>query len=98
MNSSLYIIHYMNILLADPSEGILLQAFALIQQAVKFWSSCCSEKIQRQYLFQYLGYQLYPKQTVAQKIQVRKVNLLQIILKSCEETLIGKDLTLSLSQ
>jgi hypothetical protein len=39
---SVYIIHYMDILLADPSEGVLLQAFAPIQQALKFWSSCCS--------------------------------------------------------
>jgi hypothetical protein len=31
------------ILLADFSEGILLQAFALIQQALKFYS-CCSRK------------------------------------------------------
>jgi hypothetical protein len=35
----------MDILLADPSEGVILQAFALlIQQALKFWSSCCSRK------------------------------------------------------
>lgn len=28
------------------------------------------EKIQRQYHFQYLGHQLYSKQTVTQKIQI----------------------------
>jgi hypothetical protein len=38
LNPIVYIIHYMGILLADPSEGVLLQAFALlIQQALKFW-------------------------------------------------------------
>ena len=37
------------------------------------------EKIQVQYLLQYLGYQLYPRQTVAQKIQIRKDNLLKVI-------------------
>ena len=34
------------------------------------------EKIQRQYLFQYLGPQLYPRKIVAQKIQERKDDLL----------------------
>ena len=61
------------ILLAD---GVLLQAFALIQQALKFWGVIVApEKIQKQYPFQYLKHQLYPKQIVAQKIQVRKDNL-----------------------
>ena len=37
LNHSVYIIHSMDILLADPSDGVLLQAFALlIQQALKF--------------------------------------------------------------
>ena len=60
----------MDILLSDSSEGVLLQVFALIQWALK--------------LLQYLGHQLYPKQIVAQKIQVRKDNLLtSIIFKRC---------------
>jgi hypothetical protein len=45
LNLSVYIIHYMDgILLADASEGILLQGFVLIQWALNFWSSCCSIK------------------------------------------------------
>ena len=36
------------------------------------------EKIQKQYPIQYLGHQLYPKQIVAQKIQIRKDNLLTL--------------------
>lgn len=64
----MYIIHYMDdILLAGPSEGVLLQAFALMQQALKSWAFVVTpEKIQRQYPFQYLGHQLYPKQTVTE--------------------------------
>jgi hypothetical protein len=58
----------MDIILADPSEGLLLQALALIQQVLKPWRLVASEKIQRQYPFQYLGYHLHPKQIVAQKI------------------------------
>jgi hypothetical protein len=34
------------------------------------------EKIQRQYLLQYLGPQLYPREVVVQKIQERKDDLL----------------------
>lgn len=50
------------ILLADPSKGVLLQAFALIQRALKICGVVLApEKIQRQYPFQYLGHQLYPK-------------------------------------
>ena len=57
----MYIHH---ILLADPPEGVLLQTFAL-----KFWGVVVApEKIQRQYLFQYLGPQLYARKIVAQKI------------------------------
>jgi hypothetical protein len=37
LNPSVYITQYMDILLAYPSEGVLLQAFALIQQALKSW-------------------------------------------------------------
>jgi hypothetical protein len=60
------------ILLVDPS-GVLLQAFALlIQQALNFWISCCSRKDSKTIFFQYLGPQLYPKQIVAQEIQIRK--------------------------
>jgi hypothetical protein len=77
---SVYIIHYMDdIVLADLSEWILLQAFALIQQALKSWGLVVvPEKSQRQYPFQHLGHQLYPKQVVAQKIQIRKDNLLSL--------------------
>ena len=49
----------------------------LLQWALKFWGVVVApEKTQRQYHFQYLGYQLYPKRIVAQKIQIRKDNLL----------------------
>ena len=45
----MYIILYMDILLADSSEGDLLQTSALIQQALKFWGVVVApEKIQRQ--------------------------------------------------
>jgi hypothetical protein len=48
-----------HILLADPTDGILQQTFALIKRALTFWGVvAASEKIQRQYLFQYLGPQL----------------------------------------
>lgn len=71
------------ILLADPSEGVLLQAFALLQRALKSWGLFVApEKIQRQFPFQYSGHQLYPKQILAQKIQIRKDNLLLMIFKS----------------
>ena len=52
-------------MLAVPSEEVLLQAFALIQQTLKFWGVVVPEKIQWQHLFQYLEYQFYPKQIVA---------------------------------
>jgi hypothetical protein len=69
----------MDILLADPSEEVLLQTFALIQQALKSWGLVVvPEKTQRQYHFQHLEYKLYPKQIAAQKIQVRKDNLLTL--------------------
>jgi hypothetical protein len=65
------------ILLANPSEGILLQTFAPIQWALKLWGVVVApEKIQRQYLFQYLGPQLYLRKIVAQKIQERNDDLL----------------------
>lgn len=67
----------MYILLANPSEGILLQTFAPIQWALKLWGVVVApEKIQRQYLFQYLGPQLYLRKIVAQKIQERNDDLL----------------------
>ena len=51
----------------------------LLQWALKFWGVVVApEKIQRQYLFQCLGYQLYPKRIIAQKIQIRKDNLLTL--------------------
>ena len=56
----------------------LLQAFALLIQALKFWSSWIRKDSKAIYLVQYLGHQLYPKQSVAQKIQVRKDNLLTL--------------------
>ena len=60
-----------------PLKGSLLQIFALTQWALKFWGVVVApEKIQRQYLFQYLGPQLYPRKIVAQKIQERKDDLL----------------------
>jgi hypothetical protein len=70
----------MDILLAGPSEGVLLQAFALLkQQALNFWGVVVApEKIQRQYPFQYLGHQLYPKQIVAQKIQIIRDSLIAL--------------------
>ena len=60
-----------------PLKGNLLQTFALIQWSLKFWGAIIApEKIQRQYLFQYLGPQLYPRKIVVQKIQERKDDLL----------------------
>ena len=55
MNLSVHSIHYMvGILLADPSDGVLLQAFALTR-VLKFWNIVAPEKTQSQYLFHYLG-------------------------------------------
>jgi hypothetical protein len=53
----------MYILLADPSEGVLVQRFALlIQQGLKFGGVVVPlQKIQRQYPFQYLEHHLCPK-------------------------------------
>ena len=45
LNLSVSIVPYMDILSADPSEGVLLQALALIQGALKFWSGCCSKAV-----------------------------------------------------
>ena len=45
LNLSVSIVHYIDILSADPSEGVLLQALALIQGALKFWSGCCSKAV-----------------------------------------------------
>jgi hypothetical protein len=46
----------MYILLADLSGGVLLQAFALlIQQALKFWSSCCFRKDSKAISFSIFG-------------------------------------------
>jgi hypothetical protein len=91
LNLSVYIILYMDILLADSSEGDLLQTSALIQQALKFWGVVVApEKIQRQCLFQCLGPQLYARQIVAQKTQERKDDLLRIIFKSFPEMFLAK--------
>jgi hypothetical protein len=50
--------------------------FALIQQTLKFWGVVVvPKKIQRQYLSQYLGPQLYPRKIVVQKIQEKKDDL-----------------------
>ena len=67
------------IILADFSEGIVLQAFALIQQTLKaWWFKASPEKIKNPYPFQYLGHQLYPKQILVQNIHIRKDNLLTL--------------------
>ena len=86
LNLSVYIIHYIvGIILADFSEVIVLQAFALIQQTLKaWWFKASPEKIKNPYPFQYLGHQLYPKQILVQNIHIRKDNLLTLhALKSC---------------
>jgi hypothetical protein len=44
LNLSVYTIHYMGILLDDPTEGVLLQAFALIQWTLKFGGVVVPEK------------------------------------------------------
>lgn len=60
-----------------PLKESLLQIFALTQWDLKFWGvAVAPEKSQRQYLFQSLEPQLYPKQNVSQKIQERKDDLL----------------------
>ena len=49
------------IILANFSECIVLQAFALIQQTLKaWWFKAAPEKIKKPYPSQYLGHQLYP--------------------------------------
>jgi hypothetical protein len=55
LSLSVYIIHYMDILLADTSEGVLLQTFALIQQALKFSRSGCSRKDSKAISFSIFG-------------------------------------------
>ena len=63
MNPSVYIIHYMDISLAGPSEGILLQAFALLkQQALNFWGVVVApEKIQKISPYAFLGFSISDK-------------------------------------
>ena len=80
LNLSVYIINYMvGIILANFSECIVLQAFALIQQTLKaWWFKASPEKIRNPYPFQYLGHQLYPKQILVQNIHIRKDNLLTL--------------------
>ena len=75
LNLSGYVFHYMDgVLLADPSERVLL---LLLNKSFKLFGVVVAvEKIQSHYLFQYLGHQLFPKQIVAQKIQVKIVYLL----------------------
>ena len=89
LNLSVYIIHYMvGIILADFSEVIVLQAFALIQQTLKaWWFKASPEKIRNPYPFQYLGHQLYPKQILVQNIHLRKHNLLTL---NAFQNLLGK--------
>jgi hypothetical protein len=45
----------MDILLADSSDGTLLQTFALTQLALKFWSSCYSRKDTKAISFSIFG-------------------------------------------
>jgi hypothetical protein len=68
-----YIVYYKeSILLADSSDGLLLQIFAFIQRALNFWEVVVvPENIQRKCLFQYLGPPLYPRKIEVQKIQER---------------------------
>ena len=63
LNLSVYIINYMvGIILANFSECIVLQAFALIQQTLKaWWFKSSPEKIKNPYPFEYLGHNSYPK-------------------------------------
>jgi hypothetical protein len=43
------------ILIADSAETVLLKAFALIQQALQFWSSWCSRKYLKATSFSIFG-------------------------------------------
>ena len=67
------------ILEPDLFEEVLLQTFVLIQQAYKFWSSCCSRKDSKENSFfniWNISYILNKFQH--KKIQVRKNNLLTL--------------------
>lgn len=72
----MYIIHDMDILLADASEEVLHKPLLLYNELYNFGVVVALEEIQRQYLFQYLRLHLYPKEIVAQKIQIRNNRLL----------------------
>lgn len=65
-------VHYMDdILLAAENSSLLEEAFGHMQiQLTKNGLKIAVEKIQRDYPFQYLGFQLYPKHFLPQKISI----------------------------
>lgn len=63
-------------LLFDPSEGALPTSFCSYTTSFKIGDLMLLQKrFKNQYDFQYVGYQLNPKQLVAQKIQLSEDNL-----------------------
>lgn len=69
-----YVIHYMDdILLAHRDEHHLLCAYGQMQIDLEKWGLIIApEKVQKEYPYSYLGYTLYPKAILPQKIQIRK--------------------------
>jgi hypothetical protein len=73
LNLSVYIIHYMEGILADSSDGCFTTRLCFYQTGFKiFGVDVTLEKIQRKYLFQYLGPQFYPKKKCATENSRRK--------------------------
>lgn len=60
--SNLYIIYYINdILIAGPEEFLVIQCLTVIREQLSaFGLIIAPEKMQLQYPYQYLGFQLYP--------------------------------------
>ena len=71
------------ILLADSSDGVLLEDCSYLMGLKIVGVVVAPEKTQWKYFFQYLCPQLSFRKTVAQKIQIQKdVYFLQIIFKN----------------
>lgn len=72
-----YTVHYMDdILIAHTQEGVLLAAYAELQQGLTAKGLVIApEKVQRQAPYEYLGYHLEPHYFSPQKLELRKDNL-----------------------
>ena len=78
--SQVYIIHYMDdILLAYEDEELLLRTFAYMQTALQDYGlMIATEKVQRFPPYSFLGFFLEKEWFQAQKIEIRKDNLVTL--------------------